>query len=164
MKAMEKEWDRRWTRYVWGHTGIREWSDVAKEAQRKGKTVHLGRLFGLCVQTGSELPDGDARKKFKYRVVFGGNTVIDQSWESAVFQNLGSSPSSMSAAKFIDYYSCLDGNDGAQAGAEQAYVQAALKGPETWEFIPPEGRPLDWNDIGFRTPVVRLRKSVVWHP
>ena len=87
MQAMEKEWDRLWKQDVWGHTGIRERPDVAKEAQRKGKTVHLGWLFGLCVQQGSELPDGDPRNRFKYRVVFGGNNVIDQSWESALSES-----------------------------------------------------------------------------
>ena len=116
------------------------------------------------MEKGSELPNTDERKKFKYRVVFGGDNAIDQSWEAAVFQNLGSSPASMSAGKFLDYYSCVDGNSGDQADAEQAYVQALLKGPETWVFIPPEGRPEGWNDGGFRTPVVRLRKALYGHP
>ena len=31
-------------------------------------------------------------------------------------------------------------------------------------FIPPEGRPEGWNDGGFRTPVVRLRKALYGHP
>ena len=51
----------------------------------------------------------------------------------------------MSAGKFLDYYSCVGGNSGEQADAEQAYVQALLKGPETWVYIPPEGRPEGWN-------------------
>ena len=50
----------------------------------------MGRLFGLCVQKGAELPDGDKRKKFKYRVVFQGNQVVTQNWEVALFQDLGS--------------------------------------------------------------------------
>ena len=62
MLAMNAEWKRLWDKGVWDHTGVREWSDVAREAQRTGKTVHLGRLFGLCVQKGSELPDEDPRK------------------------------------------------------------------------------------------------------
>ena len=124
----------------------------------------MGRSFGICVQKGSELPDGDERKKYKYRVVFGGNNILDQTWEQAVFQSLGSSPATMSAGKFLDYYSCINGNSGEQADAEQAYIQAELKGPETWIFIPPEGRPDGWDDGGFRTPVVRLRKAIYGHP
>ena len=40
----------------------------------------------------------------------------------------------MSAGKFLDYYSCISGNSGEQADAEQAYIQAELKGPETWIY------------------------------
>ena len=98
---------------------------------------------------GSERPDGDARKKIKYRVVFGGYKGNGQSWEAAVFQRLGSSPASMSAGKFWGYYSCVEGNSGEQADAEQAYVQALLKGPETWVYIPPGGRPAGWSDGAF---------------
>ena len=112
MEAMKAEWERLWDKGVREHKQVREWSDVAHGAQRAGKKGHMGRLFGLCVEKGSELPPDDPRRKFKYRVVFGGNNVIYQSWESAVFQNLGSSPSSMATGKFVDYYSCLEGNEG----------------------------------------------------
>ena len=60
---------RLWDKKVWDHDGVREWSDVAREAAKQGREIHMGRLFGLCVQKGSELPDGDKRKKYKYRVV-----------------------------------------------------------------------------------------------
>ena len=83
---------RLWDKKDWDHDGVREWSDVAREAASQGKEIHMGRLFGLCVQKGSELPDGDNRKKYKYRVVFGGNNILDQTWEQTVFQSLGSSP------------------------------------------------------------------------
>ena len=65
---------------VWGHDNVRDWYEVAREAQRAGKKLHMGRLFGLCVEKGSELPEGDERMKIKYRVVFGGDNAIDQSW------------------------------------------------------------------------------------
>ena len=58
---------------------------------------------------------------------FGGNNILDQTWEQAVFQSLGSSPATMRAGKFLDYYSCINGNSGEQADAEQAYIQAELK-------------------------------------
>ena len=70
IQAMKKEWGRLWDKKVWDHDGVREWSDVAREAASQGKEIHMGRLFGLCVQKGSELPDGDKRKKYKYRVFF----------------------------------------------------------------------------------------------
>ena len=51
---------------------------VRYEAQKNGMEIHPGKLFGSCVEKGSELPDDDVRKKYKYRVVFQGNRVVDQ--------------------------------------------------------------------------------------
>ena len=34
------------------------------EAKSADKYIHIGKLFGLCVEQGSELPDGDERKKY----------------------------------------------------------------------------------------------------
>ena len=98
----------------------------------------MGRLFGIMVQKGSELKDGDERKKYKYRVVFQGNNVVNQNWETALFQNLGSSPATMEAGKVCDMVGCFPGYDTEQADAEQAYVQAEIKGTETWVWLPPE--------------------------
>ena len=71
VKALKAEWGRLWDKRVWDHDGVREWSDVACEAASQGKEIHMGRLFGLCVEKGSELPKGDKRRQYKYRVVFG---------------------------------------------------------------------------------------------
>ena len=101
MVAMKTEWGRLWSKGVWHHT-IREWDEVAWEAKQKGETVHFGRLHGICTEKGSELKEGDPNRKYKYRVVFAGNNVVTQSWEAAVFQNLGSSPASMEAGKAVD--------------------------------------------------------------
>ena len=64
----------------------------------------------------------------KYRVVFQGNNVVTQNWETALFQDLGSSPASMEAGKAVDAYGCMMGHDIEQADAEQAYVQAYHEG------------------------------------
>ena len=80
-EARDKEWKRLWDKHVWDASAVKEWDTVAKEAREKGEEIHLGRLFGFCVEKGSELPDGDPNKKFKYRVVFQGNGVVNQSWE-----------------------------------------------------------------------------------
>ena len=49
VQAMKKEWGRLWDKKVWDHDGVREWSDVAREAANQGKEIHMGRLFGICV-------------------------------------------------------------------------------------------------------------------
>ena len=37
---------------------IKEWDEVVRDAKRDGEEIHLGRLFGICVEKGSELPEG----------------------------------------------------------------------------------------------------------
>merc|ERR1712091_827299 len=109
---------------------VREWTSVAAEAKRKQKTVHMGMVFGICVQKNAEFKDQPP--VYKYRYVFQGNRVKDQNYEVAIFQDLGSSPATMEASRATDCHGCIDGNDIEQADVEQAYVQALLKGAETW--------------------------------
>jgi hypothetical protein len=37
-----------------------------------------GRVFGICVEKNAELLEGDPSRKYKGRVVFQGNQVLDQ--------------------------------------------------------------------------------------
>ena len=57
------------------------------------------KRFGLCVEKGSELRGDDERKKYKYRVVFQGNKVVDQNLNEAQFQDIGSAPATVEAAR-----------------------------------------------------------------
>ena len=68
---------------------MREWKDVAAEAKRKNIKAHVGRIFDLCVEKGSELPPDHLGRKFKGRVVFQGNQVMDENWDPAIFQEDG---------------------------------------------------------------------------
>ena len=111
----------------------------------------MGRLFGIMVEKGSELKsflaDGVTRnplKKYKYRVVFQGNRVINQDWQAAQFQNQGSTPATMEAGKVADWYACQKGHIGTQADAIQAYVQADLQGKTTWVNLPDVAWPAEW--------------------
>ena len=97
-----KEWTRLRERKVWDETVIREWSDLAREARRKGKDINFGYLFGICVEKGSELPEGHPNRKYKYRVVFQGNRVVNQDWEAATFEDLGSSPATLESSRACD--------------------------------------------------------------
>jgi len=133
-EARGVEWSRLWARGVWATADtVEEWDNVIARAKRKGISIHIGHLFGICVEKGSELgtitdKDGrsvpDPRKKYKYRVVFQGNRVVDQDWQAAEFMNQGSAPASMEASRMADMISCFPGNSMQQADATQAYVQA----------------------------------------
>jgi len=65
LKAKDTEWNKLWSQHVWDHSIIKSYHNVMYEARCAGKYIHLGALFGICVEKGSELPDGDPRKKYK---------------------------------------------------------------------------------------------------
>ena len=62
---------------------------VAREAKAKGEEIHMARAHGICVEKHSQLPVGDPKRKFKGRGVLLGNQVKNQSFEAAMFQDLG---------------------------------------------------------------------------
>ena len=41
---------------VWDPTVVKTWAQVRREARAAGKKIHVGRMFGICVEKGSELP------------------------------------------------------------------------------------------------------------
>ena len=51
---------------------------MSKEALKNKTKVHVGKVFEICVEKGSELPLGDPMRKFKGRTVFQGNNVKDE--------------------------------------------------------------------------------------
>ncbi|MFM7980131.1 MAG: hypothetical protein ACKPKO_12525, partial [Candidatus Fonsibacter sp.] len=48
--AMQKEWDRLRSKNVWDENHPRDWDEVRSDARRGGYTVHMGYLFGICVE------------------------------------------------------------------------------------------------------------------
>lgn len=107
---------------------MKGWDTVVWEAQMANKYIHIGRLFGICVEKGSELADDDERKKYKYRVVFQGNRVVDQNMNEAQFQDMGSAPATVEATRMCILKGLLKGNILEQADAMQAYIQSKLGG------------------------------------
>ena len=76
---------------------------------KQGIIIHIGRVFDLCVEKGYELPIGHEDRKYKGRVVFGGNDVWTQNRDVAIFQELASQPATLEASCAADAYGCLDG-------------------------------------------------------
>ncbi len=73
---------------MWDEAIVKCWAEVAREARREDRTIHLGRIFGIMVEKNHECDKEDVNRKFKYRVVFQGTNVCDQDFESAIFQDL----------------------------------------------------------------------------
>ena len=138
--ALQKEWDKLRAAGCWDESGVREWADVAAEARKKNTKAHVGMIFDICVEKGSELPKGDPGGKVKGRVVFQGNNVQDESWNTALFQELRSSPATVEAGKACDAFGLAPGHAVQQADAEQARRRHTYLGEAPGRAAP---RPLE---------------------
>ena len=127
-KSIDVEWHNLESKGAWDYNTAREWSQVVKEAKGRSEKVHVGKIFEICVEKGSELQKGNPLRKFKGRTVFQGNNVKDENAEQALFAELGSAPSTMEAAKAIDAYGAMPGICTQQSDGRQAYTQALYKG------------------------------------
>ena len=114
MKALANEAEKLKSRGTWDLSSVREWSDVSRDAKSNNQKVHVGRIFPIVVEKNSELPQGHPERKFKGRIVFGGDQVKDEHNQTAIFQELSTSPASLEASNMLDAYSLLPGNEGQQ--------------------------------------------------
>ena len=75
--AMDAEWARLNKKQVWDLSTVQEWSAVAARARREGTEVAFGYVFGICVLKNAELREDHPARKYKGRVVFQGNRVVN---------------------------------------------------------------------------------------
>ena len=171
-----------WTEYsrlegagTWNLKGVRPWKEVANEARASGGSIkaQVGRVFGVCVEKGSELPKSDKGRKYKGRFVFGGDFVKDEWFQDGVFNDLGSSPATLEASKILDAHGLIKNYTTEIADAIQAYIQAKL-GAEvkdkdgktikvtTWVRLPREYWPYSFK--GIEDPVAPLVFALYGHP
>ena len=166
-----RQWRRMGQFDVEIHLGCRFGPRLAPRGQFTrivGKRTHVGSIFGIMVENGSEFLDGDEREKMKYRAVLQGNDVVNEIWETAICQDLGSAPAPMEAGKMFVAYVCLTGNSQQQADVEQAYVQIEFEGGEVWACLPEGAWPEPWKNKGgiwmYTRPTVRFGQVFHGHP
>ena len=162
-EALDLEWNKLVKKDAWLYDTVTEWKEVSNKAKKSGEKVHVGKVFEICVEKGSELPEGDKLRKFKGRTVFQGNNVRDENADVALFSELGSSPATMEAGKSVDAYGTQPGFVVQQNDGVQAYTQATMRGVDTWVEIPNDRWPKEWKGK-YSRPVVKLRIALYGHP
>ena len=50
MASLDKEWNKLIGQKCWDYASVREWKEVAAEADRRGIKAHVGRIFDICVE------------------------------------------------------------------------------------------------------------------
>ena len=134
----------------------------ATDAARLHKDAVFARLFSIVGIKNSEYER--KYQKFKARVVFGGDRIKDTCGNAVFFQEVGSVPSTMAAARCAVAAKALAGDslDLLQSDCVKAYIQADLDGAPTFVRLPKEWWPDSFK--GFKDPVVRLHKALYGHP
>ena len=162
-QALDKEW-KSWRMQKCGvKEDVRNWHEVRSEAARENREIHVGSLYELMVEKGSELQPDDPNRKMKGRVVFLGGRVKDAEGNYAIFEELSSSPAAMCAGKFADADGSLPGHVIETADGEQAYPQAKMSSTvKTWIRLPPHRRDPSWSNM--RDPVVQMKQALYGHP
>jgi hypothetical protein len=127
--ALRKEWDRLRLINTWREDLFEEWDAVKLRAKKSHTRVHVGMVFQICVEEDSGTEKPEHLRKYKGRVVFRSNDVVDENWDIAMFQELGSAPATMVAAKTCDLYGLREGHVIENADAAQAYAQLCWEAP-----------------------------------
>ena len=122
--AVDKEWDKLEKILAWNLTKVRSKKELLDEARTKGAKVLFASLMDMCHLKNAELEE--KHQKYKGRVVLRGDIVKNDSGSDAVFTDLGSSASQMTAAKIMDIISRLPGCDGPAADSVSAYTQVKM--------------------------------------
>ena len=65
LQAILEEGEKLLKQGVWDITSVRERRDVIQEATRLNKKVHFARIFPICSEKGSELPEGDPDRNIR---------------------------------------------------------------------------------------------------
>lgn len=130
-EAREKEWKGLIDACTYELSVLYEWDKLASWAAVNGKVIHFGCPFGIMVLKTFELPKGDKRRKFEYRMCLQGNNVVSRNKTICILQDLDSSPACMVAWKTSDCHSCFPGNHSEQAHACSACIQANFKGEDS---------------------------------
>jgi hypothetical protein len=160
--ALRKEWNRLREIDTWMESEVEEWDVVKASAKRTNTKIHMGMVFQMCVEKDSETEKPEHLRKWNGRVVFRGNDVVGENWDVAIFQELGSAPATMAAAKVCDLYGLIRDHVVENADATQAYTQSLLGGAKTWVSLPREDWPESWQHM--KRPVCPLVKALSGHP
>ncbi len=177
MKAVNEEYAKLRKRGAWNENGVMEWSAAvaASEIQRKREGREhvpswLGPLVGAVFTLRGIKNHGIANlRRYKGRVVFQGNYVVDEFGAQTFVPDQGSGAPFMTASRLLDAIALLPGCSGQQSDAPQAYAQTKLgKGledecRETWVRLPKDKWPNGWHGK-YRDLVCPLVRALYGHP
>ena len=108
-------------------------AEIIKIDKRENRHIHFMSVEARCNEKHSELPSH--LRVYKGRVICRGDTGKDETGDWAIFSEVGSSASHLTAAKPLDVIARLPGCDGENSNAVGAYTQ--VNRLEIWDEVHP---------------------------
>ena len=162
--ALKSELDSHIEGGTWEHEKPVEYDRLKEEFP----DAHFADLFGIIGIKNFE-SSNKADHSWKGRIVFGGHKIKDSAGLDVFFNELTSTPSTFQAERCIlAAHCCNEGYTIQQSDCLKAYVQAELKGVDTFVRLPRDWWPPSWFDKDgnclYKRPYVRLVKALYGHP
>ena len=135
------------------------------ELKSSNPKAHVARLFPIIGVKNFEDPD-EEEHRWKGRTVLGGDAIKTVTGDWAVFNDIGSVPSTMTAARIA--LACAAMTPGAQvlqSDCIRAYIQATMDSPDgidTYVELPKAWWPAHWQK--YKRPVCKLLRALYGHP
>jgi len=161
-EALRAEAEKHQKGKTWLLDTVREARDVMEESRRSGIEIHMGHIFGISSIKNAELPADHPLRKYKGRIVFGGNRIRNEKGQWIIYDEIGASPATAEASRVLDALGLQPGWDVECSDADSAYTQTTLKGPVTWVRLPKWLQPESWQHMV--DPVCILHKNLYGHP
>ena len=158
LAAMSKELASLRQHVVWDESKVCEASIAAVHHPE----AHFARLFGLSSIKNYESPN-ISDHVHKGRIVLGGDKIKTADGQWAIFNDVGSMPSTMAASRVAIAMKSLHPEwELLQSDCERAYIQAEITGPITYVRLPKAWWPAEW--ASYKDPVAPLRLALYGHP
>ena len=143
--SLDVEREKLMKKKAWDMASVREWEDVSREAKKKGKKAHVGEVFEICVETGSEfyLPMTPCRSLREGRY-FRETTRVMKIQIPRCSLSLGRALPRLKQERLLMLIVTLLEMSVSRPDGKQAYNQTTLKGAETWVRLPRDRWPQEW--------------------
>ena len=133
----------------------------ADDLKKINPNAHVAGIFPII---GIKHWEVEADRKWKGRIVFGGHKVKTATGQWALFQEIGAVPSTMSACRaLLAAYSVTRDAKLYQSDCTRAYIQAHMKGTDTYVRLPKAWWPKSWGSK-YRDPLCQLLRALHGHP
>ena len=157
LQSIDKELKNLRSLPAWDEVNVSE----ADGVKREFPAAHFAKVFAIV---GIKHFEDLSNQVFKGRVVLSGDQIKTATGDWAIFQEMGTVPSNMTACRILlAVHAMVADAEILQTDCTAAYTQADMTGPPTYVRLPKAWWPPHWSGK-FRDPVCKLLRALYGHP